>query len=274
VSILTKIFVVALVVLSLLLSAATITFVNSIDDYKRTGEASKLALATAQARASSDAAKAQADLTAKEARAKAAEDAVAARDKEVADLNQKLADLGAQLASARSDKTASEAQKSGLLEQVADLRTSNERLVNQNGELNGAFAEASNKLLVTEEARRNLAEQLTELRGSFDKVSGALRDRGVDPTRIGSSGLTAGAPPINGYISDTRSIAGIPHATISVGSEDAVKIGMEFNILDRASGQFLGKLKVVAVEPSQAVGQISGPGAQQVAKGAEVRTQL
>ena len=112
------------------------------------------------------------------------------------------------------------------------------------------------------------------VRSTNDKLSGALRDRGVDPNRVQSSGLAAGAPPINGVIRDTRAIAGIPHAKISVGSDDAVKVGMEFNILDRSNGKFLGKLTVVAVEPNEAVGRVTGPDIAAIAAGAEVRTQL
>ena len=287
-SILTKIFVVALVVLSLLLSAATITFVNSIDDYKRlmVAQASQISAATAKNQA--DAAKSQADRTALQAQADTATSGAQKLEGQVRDLNTQIAKMGGDLASANSDKTiadanvskltaavsASEATKAEFAKQITALRDAIGRLQSQNGDLNVAFSDASNKLSITEESRRVTAEQLAELRTQLDKVSGAYRDLGHDPARIASSGLTAGAPAINGVIRDTRQISGIPHAKISVGSDDAVKIGMEFNILDRTSGQFLGKLKVVAVEPNEAVGQITGPNPQAVAAGAEVRTQL
>lgn len=287
-SILTKIFVVALVVLSLLLSAATITFVNSIDDYKRSMVALQTQVSAAEAKNQSESAKAQADRAALQAQADTATAGATKAEGRIRELETMLAKLGGDLASANSDKTiadanvskltaavsASEATKSEFAKQITSLREDLARIQSQNGDLNVAFSDASNKLSITEESRRVTAEQLAELRTQLDKVSGALRDRGVDPTRITSSGLAAGAPPINGVIRDTRSISGIPHAKISVGSDDAVKVGMEFNILDRQSGQFLGKLKVVAVEPNEAVGQITGPNPQAVAAGAEVRTQL
>lgn len=287
-SILTKIFVVALVVLSLLLSAATITFVNSIDDYKRLMDSYKTQLASAELKANSAKTESEAAQTKLSAERDEAVKALQVRDAQIADLTREVADRGAQLASANSSKTiadanvskltaavsASEATKAQFAQTITALRGDLARLQTQNGELNVAFSDASNKLSITEEARRVATEQLSELRTQLDKVSGALRDRGVDPTRITSSGLAAGAPAINGVIRNTRVISGIPHAQISVGSEDAVKVGMEFNILDRTNGRFLGKLKVVAVEPNEAVGQITGPNPQAVAAGAEVRTQL
>ena len=199
-----------------------------------------------------------------------------------------LADLGKQLAERTSQATIAEANVSKLtsavsalqatsdaaMKQVADLRSINDRLQTQNGDLNVALTASNNNLAMTEQARRDATEMLTELRTQFDKVSGALRDRGIDPTRVTSGGLTAGAPPINGVIRATQAIAGIPHASISIGSDDAVKVGMEFNILDRTNGKFLGKLTVVAVQPNESVGRLTGPNITAIAAGAEVRTQL
>lgn len=287
-SVLTKIFVVSLVVLSLLLSAATITFVNSIDDYKRasTAQQAQIAALTAQLGiAKSDAQAATASSQAATAQLDAAKTKA---ENATAELAKAVNDLQAQLTLARGDKTiaqadvakltaavnASESTKALFAQQVTELRDSLAKLQTQVGDLNVAFSDATNKLNITEEQRRVLAEQLTEARTQIDKVSGALRDRGVDPNNITGSGLAAGAPAINGVVRGVRNIGGIPHASISVGSDDAVKVGMEFNILDRTNGQFLGKLKVVAVEPNEAVGRITGPNPTAVAAGAEVRTQL
>ena len=287
-SILTKIFVVALVVLSLLLSAATITFVNSIDDYKRSMVALEAQVAAAEAKVTSGAAEAASRQATLQQQVDTATAAAQRAEGQIRDLQKEVQDKAAQLASASSDKTiadanvskltaavnASEATKTQLFAQVGDLRNNLARLQSQNGDLNVAFSDASNKLAITEEARRVTSEQLAELRTQLDKVSGALRDRGVDPTRITSSGLAAGAPAINGVIRNTRQISGLSYAQISVGSDDGVKKDMEFNVLDRSNGQFLGKIKIVAVEPNEAVGQITGPNPQAIAAGAEVRTQL
>lgn len=287
-SVLTKIFVVMLVVLSLLLSAATITFVNSIDDWRRDIDGYKTTISSLQSSVTEKSN--AADLAAKQASDAQAQ--LAAQNQNASQENQRLAkdlaDLGVQLAGAKSQATIAEANVSKLTsavsalqtmsaaasQMVTDLRATNDRVTQQNGELNIALTDSTNKLNITEDARRNLAERLTELSATNDKLSGALRDLGKDPNRVTSSGLAAGAPAINGVIRDTRQIAGIPHAKISVGSDDAVKLGMEFNILDRTNGKFLGKLTVVAVEPNEAVGRVTGPDIAAIAAGAEVRTQL
>ena len=82
------------------------------------------------------------------------------------------------------------------------------------------------------------------------------------------------SPKINGVVTDVRTIAGRPYATISVGSVDNVVKGMQFNVIDRDSGNFLGILTVDTVEPNESTGQLQGPRVADIHKGHEVRTQL
>ena len=288
VSVLTKIFVVSLVVLSLLLSAATITFVNSVDDYQNTIAQQKLQLATLEGQRNEM-------KSANDAQAAEQQTALAAANKALGDatstinsLNAQVGTIGATAAAAESRASvaegnvnkltaavqASSAIQTQLQQQVATLRDENDKLQTQNGDANVALADFTNKYNVADAERRNLSEQLQEIKGQFDKVSGALRDLGHDPSRITSSGLAAGAPPLNGLVRATQVINGIPHAQISIGSDDAVKVGMEFSVLDRSSGKFLGKLTIVAVEPNAAIGRLVGPDITAIAAGAEVRTQL
>ncbi len=287
-SMITRIFVIALVVLSLLLSAAAITFVSSVDDYSRAITAMKAENAGLQAQLSRAQSESQSALAAKDEAIAQKVAAAGEADKQLKELRGQLTTAGADLTNAKSSLAmseanvskltsalqASEATKSLTLQQVADLRGSLDKVQSQLGDVNVAYNDTVNKLDVTETARKVLAEQLQELKGQLDKVSGALRDRGVDPNHITSSGVLAGAPPINGVIRDTRILSGVPHATISVGSEDGVKTGMEFKILDRASGKFLGTLTVIMVEPNLAIGRLAGPDVAAIGAGAEVRTQL
>lgn len=287
-SVLTKIFVVALVVLSLLLSAATITFVNTADVYARSVKALETERNGLQAQLGRAESELQAAISSKDSELAEKAKANASLDETIKALRAELAKAGADLAAAKSNLSinegniskltsalaASEGTKSLTLQQVADLRAALDKTQSQLGDINVQYSDVSNKLEVTEQARRTLAEQLTELRGQLDKVSGVLRDRGIDPNRITTSGVLAGAPPINGVIRETRVISGVPHATISVGSEDGVKNGMEFKILDRATGKFLGTLTIISTEPSLAIGRLAGPDVAAITSGAEVRTQL
>lgn len=287
-SVLTKIFVIALVVLSLLLSAAAITFVNTVDDYARDQRALITERNGLQAQLSRAQSESQSALSAKDKELEEKAASNAKLDAANRELQLQMAKAAGDLASARSTNAmhegnlskltsalaASEGTKTLTLQQVADLRATLDKTQSQLGDINVQFSDVSNKLEVTEQARRNLSEQLTEIRGQLDKVSGVLRDRGIDPNRITTSGVLAGAPPINGVIRETRVISGVPHATISVGSEDGVKNGMEFKILDRSTGKFLGTLTIISTEPAIAIGRLAGPDVAAITSGAEVRTQL
>lgn len=287
-SMLTRIFVVLLVVFSLLLSAATITFVSSVDDFTRDNTSLRTRASQLETQLSQKEADTQAIIAAKDKELAGLNDAITKANATIKGFQAQVATSGAELAKTSSSLSISEANVSKLtsalsasegtkalaLQQVTDLRGTLDKLQSQLGDLNVAYNDTVNKLDVTEAARRNFAEQLSDLKGQLDKASAALRDRGVDPNRITTSGVLAGAPPINGVIRETRILSGVPHATISIGSEDAVTVGMEFKILDRASGKFLGTLTVIAVEPNLAIGRLAGPDVASITTGAEVRTQL
>jgi hypothetical protein len=49
---------------------------------------------------------------------------------------------------------------------------------------------------------------------------------------------------------------------------------MEFKILDRQGGNFLGTLVVDSVEPNEATGRLEGPKVAEIRPGVEARTQL
>ena len=49
---------------------------------------------------------------------------------------------------------------------------------------------------------------------------------------------------------------------------------MEFKVVDRATGNFLGTLTVDTVEPNEATGRLFGPSVAAIRPGVEVRTQL
>jgi hypothetical protein len=157
--------------------------------------------------------------------------------------------------------------------QVSDLRAQLDKAQSQLGDTNVALTGMTNRFEVTEAQRRLFAERNSELMKINDTLTNELKGLGRDPSRVTAAGITAGAPRVNGVISDTKDVAGIPFATISLGSDDSVRIGMEFNILDRESGRFLGKLTVVQVNANDAIGRLSGDTAA-VRVGNEVRTHL
>jgi len=289
VSFLTKLFVVLLVVLSLLFTAATVVFVNRVGDFKTVAQQTENTLRAEKLRAeqlereATVAKQAAVDqmnqLTTTNSQLNqqltAAQADGAKKDAGVADLRNQLALQTLALTQSTEAAKASETQRTTLLAQLTDLRKSADELLRRNVDLNQTLAETQNRLDVTTREWRNVQEQLAEAQQQAGKLTAALKDAGVRPEQaVAAAGTRAGAPAINGVINAVRSIAGIQYATISVGSADQVAKGMRFSVIDRQSGSFLGYLTVDSVEPNEATGRLQGPRIGEVKRGNEVRTQL
>lgn len=285
---LTKLFVVLHVVLSLLLTAGLIVFVNRTDNFSITTKNLEAKVAAEQSRASM----AEADAQATKTSADHAVEMVNAQIKDVqsklADAQTQIADRDARLAKDASDAAlaqanaakisdalkASEDQKTKQSDALASARTDNDNLVKKNSDLNLAVSDLTNRLDVANRERTNFSEQLAQAKSENENLSKLNRDLGGRPDQTGGTQANLGAVAINGVVRDVRPINGIPYATISVGAEDNVIKGMQFNVIDRANGVFLGQLTVDSVEPNQATGHLDGPKINDVRPGTEVRTQL
>lgn len=287
-SALSKAFVAILVVLSLLLSSAVIVWVNKTEAYKSKIEVSKQAAESAR--------KAAVDAQAAEAAAKTAmleasknfntkieevQTDLKNREQELSKKEIQIADLTATnkqqhiaTISQAEALRASEAQKSEQQKTIAQLRTYLDDLTKQNAQLNTALSDTSNKLDVMTKEWKYMKEQLTELQTGADKLARQVKDLGGNPSAP-VAGLKAGAPPINGVVKDVRKLDDNRQwATISVGSADAVQKGMEFKVIDRTAGTFLGIITIETVQPNEAIGVLTGPKVNDVKVGNEVRTQL
>ncbi len=290
---LTKLFVVLQTLFTLALAAGAVVFVNQTEDYRGKATLAQQQMdaqraesqrqqniansiaesarnAAAQARSQADAARAAVNDAATK---------LADREKSLGDLNLRMAQVSADVTRLTEALKASEETKSRLQEQVASFRNLADERMKQNGELNLTVTELSNKLAVTERERTFLAEQLAQLRGQSDRLSAAIRDMGGNPNAIVSGapgvGTRGGAPAINGVVRQVSTIGGVKYASISVGSNDNVVKGMEFKIVSRETGDFLGILIVDSVEATEATGRLAGgPRVDQVRPGVEVRTQL
>lgn len=284
---LTKLFVVLLVILSLLTTAATVVFVNQTQNSAKmlTDARKELESARAEAREAEAAAGAQRD-QAQEA-IRNAQNQIEQFRQSANQLQMRINELAAQNADSTTKTTLMSADNTRLTEalkaaqetnarqadQITQLRTTGDERLKQNVELNTRVTELTDQNQVLERELRFANEQLTEAKTTVDKQGAMLKDAGINP-KMASAGTGAGAPPINGVIRARRDIAGIPYAVISVGSNDGVTRGMEFKIVDRASKQFLGVLTVDSVEPTEATGRLAGPNLNAVRPGVEVRTQL
>lgn len=285
---LTKLFVVLLVLLSLMLTAGTVVFVGQVQDYKKNYESEKLERETAVRRAEtarSDAEAAQ--RISQEQRADLGRQIQDSRS-QINALNQEKIDKDTQLAAekqrgatmsienmtlAAGVKSAQDAQ-SQLQSQITDLRTTNDRIVSQNAQLNQRVTELGSQLEVTERERKLLAEQLAEAKNQVTRQAAIMRDNGVPLAQIESNAPRAMAPAINGVIREVRPIQGVMYASISVGSADNVARGMEFKVVSRETGKFLGILTVDTVELNESTGRLRGEALNEIRQGSEVKTQF
>jgi chromosome segregation ATPase len=169
---------------------------------------------------------------------------------------------------------ASQTTTGRLNEEVARLRTTNDTLVRQTSDLNATVSDLTNRLDVTERERRLLAEQVQHAQGEMQRLSAIVSGAGLSPKQQELAVNRSGMPNINGVVRDVRTIAGNQYATISVGSADQVARGMEFKVLDRQNGNFLGTLIVDSVEPNEATGRLFGPRVAEIKPGVTVQTQM
>ncbi len=286
-SALTKVFVALHVLLTMILTAAFVTFATGVEDYKTM-------LSNEQAKSSA------AQLSAERVRSEATSQLAEANNNLLA-ANNRASELRAQLAAAQTSASqqavqlielqskdtlntatvnklgnalaASEAQKTQLQTTVADLRSRNDDLLAKYGDSERAVADLTNRYEQTLRQMRFYAEQLTQAEEQVGLYRGMLDKAGINP-RDPSVVASATPPPINGVVKDRMNIEGREYATISVGSADSVRPGMEFRVIDRDNGIFLGLLRVDSVEANEATGRLEGPRVAEVRAGHEVRTQL
>lgn len=287
-SALSKVFVALHVVCSLLLSSAVIVFVNKTQDVNALMVAAETKSQDADRRMQVEM---QAAVTAKtiavealralQAQTAVLQTEIAAKSLDISKREVDIATLSAQvsqntisLTSATDALKASEMQKAKQEGQLADLRQGMDKMTLEKSQLNLALSETTNNLDVMTRDWKYAKEQLAESSNTGDKLAKQVKDLGGSLTAE-VTGLKAGAPPINGVIREIKTLQDNRQwATISVGSADQVAKGMEFKVIDRASGTFLGVLTVENVQPNEAVGVLKGPKITEVKVGNEVRTQL
>ena len=288
---LTKLFIVLHVVLSLLLTAGLIVFVNRVEEFNKTIAGLNTQVSSAQ--------RAEQEARAGEAIEKSR--ALAVRDQaddelgrmrqllntseaslqkaqvDTAQARQDLATTNAQLQAATSATKVAQETNKLLQEQLGEIRTTGDKLQQQNTELLTANSDLTSRLQTSLRANRDKDEQIETLQTQIADAAAtggrpapAAADDAGTPSPVASSEVA-----INGVIRDVRNIGGIQYGTISVGSKDQVVKGMVYNVIEReGEGDFLGYLTVDRVEERQASGRLDGPRVADIKAGNEVRTQL
>jgi len=288
VSALTKIFVVLLVILSIVMAAGVVVWVNRQQQFNVALRSAQEKLAAADQKASSASRELENANSAQKLLEKTYGDMFKSKDQEKAQLSQGLMDantriaelntnLAQQTAASQSANSALEVAQKTLdttMAQFADLRKSDLDLQRQYAEATFRINDLLNKYETTNKQWQFAEEQVTQLQKDNQHLTQVMHQAGVslaNPRTINGESLVR----LQGVIRSKSNVGGIPMATISLGSGDQVTKGMQFKLLDpSAKDPFLGYLIVDNVEPHEAIGHLSGPRINEVRQGTEVRTQL
>lgn len=291
-SALTKIFVVLHVVVSLMLAAGLIVFVNREPPFKNDALLAKQRAADADQRASlvqqqiakiiaqkqisegelaAQIVDYQAQIVQKAAAVDAASVEVARQKSLVDQLTVQNNSLAGQLSAKDQQVVATIAANTGIKATLDDM-------LKKYSDDERAITRLTNERSVLSKHDKYLVEVNADLQSQLTTANELMRKYGVP----GAGGVPAAEKPvlnsipsvnINGVVRDYRTINGVPWATISLGSADAVTIGMKFNVVE--GGKFLGYLTIEAMNTHDATGYLTGPLVTQVRPNiSEVRTQL
>ena len=283
-SALTKLFVILLVLMSLLLSAATVVFVNRVDDWRKAAEAFKqsaeqLSTSRDQWRIEAIAAKSRENEAvrkfndAQDAARKAALDwatAKAGLDRQIADLTSarqraeaQAKDAMSMAALAEQTKKLVETRVDGMLKTITDLQTANTKWISDNAELVRNNEIMARDLRTRDEQLAQLKLQVQQYGDMIDKAGLKVAEVSAKPVDVNLKGVVQGVQKDGGQV----------FATISLGTADRVERGMEFVVLS-PNLEFLGKLIVDKVDQTASFGHLEGPRIADVRENCQVRTKL
>jgi hypothetical protein len=271
----------------MILVSAVVVFVNRTDDFKKQNEAlakstaaAKSDAALARAQGASDMANLQQQINAKDATIATQNQALGTDQTNIGALNGQVADLTSKLAIAGSASQSLTAALQVAQQQNATIETNFAALRTQMDALQAQYTQASlhitdlqNKLDVTEKQRLYLSEQVAQLTAENSQQADLIHKN--IPQIENRNGVILNPTPmiaLDGVIRDKTVIAGVPYATISLGSAEQVQKNMQFKVID--GDRFLGYLTVDTVEPHEATGRLEGPHIDAVHSGVEVKTQL
>jgi len=267
---LTKIFIVVLAFFAIVISVLIIQFTATNTNYKKLADDWQSNFKQEQAlRSASD--------SQQKINQSHFEKVIQSRDEEIAKMRKSTNDMAAELASvktallAEQQKNASltgqnnqltnmiqaaDAERKQLVSQLdgtrkdnAGLRTDNFKLSETNQKLDLQRQLYEQEIRLLKEQNFSLGEKLEKARtrGAMPASADATL---ANPNEKVSAAVETESSPILGEITDVRDSL----ASISIGSAQGVKDGMEFIIF--RNSQYLGKLRINKVLPDQAAGEL------------------
>ena len=274
-SMLTKVFVVLLVVFSIAFTTMTVSIVARTANWRDTAMKYEQHARVADTNL-------QNLIAANAAELASASDAVRRHVQRIGELESnlqetrnQLSERRADLARAASERSSAEAINRGLVAQLSSseaaraefqkqrdrLETRNVDLEQRNVDLNDRVNELTARLAVMNEQRRQFEQQINVLRAENERLSSGLAAPRTavameEPAGAALRGVAARTPvapaPIRGHVA---SVSG-DIITISVGSADGVREGMVFVV--HREEEYVGDMKVTLVDSGQSAGRPVG----------------
>jgi hypothetical protein len=273
--------------MALMLSSGLIVFVNRQEDvqaaYKKAISDKNIAEAHATAETESSAAAAS-ELTNQN---QAARNVEATLNAEIAKLNSQLAEKDQQIAlanasaqSANQALSVAQADIKARDEAYKALYAAKDRKDKESVEQSNRITELTSSFEIAKRQNDFMSEQVAQLKSEIDEKNKLLVKYNISPTGTAvSAGNEINQTPvvnINGIVREFKNINGVPFATISLGSADAVTRGMKFSVIDPTANKFLGYFTADTVNTHDAIGRLElRPGVDSVQPNvSEVRTHL
>lgn len=272
-SMLTKIFVVLLVVFSICFTSMTISNVAQTANWRETAEKYKEHARVADTNLRHAHAAHAALMANARDEIRAHLDKISGLESDLQASRNEVAEVKAQITKIESEKSGAEAINRGLLAQLQiaeagraeykkqrnELEQRNIELERRNIDLNDRVNELTAGMTVLVEQKRQYEQQINILRTENEKLAHQARTlstgRSLErPEGVALEGVKPLTPvPASAIRGKVLEVSG-DLVTISVGSADGVKKGMIFVI--HRDDEYIGDLEINLVDPNQAAGRI------------------
>jgi len=247
-----KIFVFAVLIMSIVFMSFSIAIFSSHTNWKEEAERLKQSLADAteqRAQREAEITKLEGDLSGSKA---AREQVVAALQAALEEKNSELADLRTKrdatlttleqevrtLAKAKDERDEAEKRVIALREEITGLQEKLQGMVNRGAELAAKLHQTESELAMASERRDQLERQVSDARQMLTQNGLSLQR----PKNI--------IPEVDGVVTAVSDNL----VEVSIGSDDGLQKGHELEVF--RADQYLGRLEVVSVTPDRAVVRI------------------
>jgi len=259
-----KILVILIMAFSLVfLGVSTVVF-STATNWKTVAEKSKADLAKAQSKVS-DTESRRKDVESKLEAAKADHlKLVTERENRIKELDRKIQDSDNQATAARgqlelaqknaqvalAEATARKGETDTLNETLTKAQTQGNQYLAQNLEL-------TDKIRILEREKTTAEQNAKDLRTFKAKAISFMQNKGISTANIDEADANASLPPVQGRV---KAVNGTNRSVeITIGSNDGLKNGHILQMYRTSPRvEFLGRVKIVNVEPNKAVADVIG----------------